>query len=173
MIAATSVFRVYLLSQGQFYLRVNGVSYPSAQSVSEARPLATVSVSSAGCAAEIRMPRTRCEGNRVIGNIQTNLDRSLFEYEVTLDEVRPSGVLFVSDQHPLYRAGTAEFTGVCDGRYQIVVRNLWLQVWHMVPSASQRTKRQNSPTNHETEDLLWSLVDHSPKQLRLLLGGEE
>jgi len=115
-----------LFSQGQFYLRVNGVWYPSTQGFSEARPLAPAPASRAGCTAEIRIPESRCVGDRVIGDIQTDLDRPLFEYEATLDEVRPSGVLFVSDKHPVYRAGSVEFTGVCAGRYQIVVRNSWL-----------------------------------------------
>jgi hypothetical protein len=115
-----------LFYQGHYYLRANGIWYPSTENLEQARPLASTPASNSRCTAKIRMPRARCVGIRVVGSIRNALKDPVSEFEVSLNQVNPSGLLFVADRHPLYRANNVEFDGVCEGRYEIVVRNTWV-----------------------------------------------
>ena len=64
-----------LWPQGRYFLRVNGVWYPSTESFSAARLIEPMPNSRSRCTANIRVPRGRCRGSRVHGTIQSTLGK--------------------------------------------------------------------------------------------------
>jgi hypothetical protein len=110
-----------LWPQGRYFLRANGVWYPSSESFSGARIIEPSPASRSGCAADIRIPRRRCHGNRIHGTIQGTLTHSVFQYDVSLFATNPSGALFLADSHPMYQADILDFEEVCAGGYVIIV----------------------------------------------------
>jgi hypothetical protein len=122
-----------LWPQAKYFLRGNGVWYPSSESYFGAHTVEPVFASRSGCTTEIRIPRSRCDGHRVHGNIQGKLERPVFGYDVSLFETNPAGPLFLADSHPLYHPDRFDFDGVCAGSYALVVENNRTQQYFASP----------------------------------------
>jgi hypothetical protein len=132
-----------LWPQGRYFLRANGVWYPSSESFSGARIIEPSPASRSGCAADIRIPRRRCHGNRIHGTIQGTLTHSVFQYDVSLFATNPSGALFLADSHPLYQADILDFEEVCAGGYVIIVEDHWGGNWESFASPVFEMKEAN------------------------------
>ena len=124
--AADGSFRFpHLFYQGTFFLRANGVWYPGSTSFAEARPLAPSRTDQGACVTIQFPPVTRCEGHKLTGKLTASPVQPVFEYEVSLLEVNPSGNLFPVQMMNLNRADGIDFNDVCDGKYIISIRNEW------------------------------------------------
>jgi hypothetical protein len=124
--AADGSFRFpHLFYQGTFFLRANGVWYPGSTSFAEARPLAPSRADQGACVTIRLPPVTRCEGHKLIAKLASSPVQPVFEYEVSLLEVNPSGNLFPVQMMNLNRAEDIAFNDVCDGKYIVSIRNEW------------------------------------------------
>jgi hypothetical protein len=124
--AADGSFRFpHLFYQGMFFLRANGVWYPGSTSFAQARPLAPSRADQGACVTIQFPPVTRCEGHKLTGKLTASPVQPVFEYEVSLLEVNPSGNLFPVQMMNLNRADGIDFNDVCDGKYIVSIRNEW------------------------------------------------
>jgi len=103
------------------FVRADGVWYPSATEFAKAVPLKPSTQSVSGCQANIRLMRQNCDQS-VAGTIQGALKDSVEEYKASLFAMHPSGALFLTDVHPLYRRDRVDFEWVCDGSYLMTVQ---------------------------------------------------
>jgi hypothetical protein len=118
-----------LWPQAKYFIRGNGVWYPSSEGYSAAHMVEPAPASRSGCAVDIQIPRRRCIGHRVHGIIQGKLAHSVLQYDVSLFETNPGGSLFLADSHPLYLSDNFDFDGVCPGRYVLLVQDHWGGNW--------------------------------------------
>jgi len=115
------IFPVDDRDDGDHFVRADGVWYPSTTEFAKAVPLKPGTQSDNGCRANIQLMRQNCD-QRVAATIQGELKDRAAEYKASLFAVHPSGALFLTDVHPLYRRDRVDFEGVCDGSYLMTVQ---------------------------------------------------
>ena len=114
-----------LFNQGHFFLRANGTWYPSAVSFSGARLLEPARAATGGHCVEIRLQPDRCKGVPLAAHFVDALKFPIFEYEIALYEINPSGQLFDSQVVQINQADGVHLENVCPDRYIASMRDRW------------------------------------------------
>jgi protocatechuate 3,4-dioxygenase beta subunit len=105
-----------------FFIRAGGVWYPSTRDFAHALAIEPANQSATGCQANVQIKRMICDG-RVVGALQGALPFPADEYRASLFAANPSGTLFLTDSHPLFRPDGVDFDGVCAGSYTVVLEH--------------------------------------------------
>jgi hypothetical protein len=121
LLSSAGIGSIFQRNPTRFFLRANGVWYPSTENFADAVAVPARPISQSGCNAAIQMPRTRCAEHRVIGKVEGMSAEAQSGYEISLYEVNPANVLFKMDSQPsIYNTDRVEFDNVCDGSYAIL-----------------------------------------------------
>ena len=146
----------HLFDQGKFFLRANGVWYPGSTSFADARPLAPSRADQGACVTIQFPPVTRCQGHELTGKLTAPPVQPVFEYEVSLLEVNPSGNLFPVQRMNLNRADAIDFSAVCDGKYIVSIRNAWAHTpQHFTSDIFSMTGTDKAVDVRETTEKQW------------------
>jgi len=104
----------------RMFVRADGVWYPSTEDFAKAVPLAPKDGAHTDCEANIKIEHAECRHN-LTWKFDRPLEYPTSEYKALLYAVHPTGTLFLTDAHPLYRSDGVGFDQVCDGSYLAAV----------------------------------------------------